>query len=145
MGSWPADLFFCCTYNHVPPNFLNISPNCAPLGFCSPLYSTPPFPSGNTTIVSVLPGPHLLVPRLLPGDLPLEHATYCPFCVTHRLASSRLASSRLASPHILYPELPVVAPVLQVLAAEQSSPSGVSWQPMPQSITRLLAAHPVNP
>lgn len=26
VGSWLADLFSCCTYNHVPPNFLNRNP-----------------------------------------------------------------------------------------------------------------------
>lgn len=43
VGSWLADLFSRCTYNHVPPNFLNTSPIVLLLASGSLLYRTPPF------------------------------------------------------------------------------------------------------
>lgn len=42
VGSWLADLFSRCTYNHVPPNFLNTSPIVLLLASGSLPYSTPP-------------------------------------------------------------------------------------------------------
>ncbi|KAH8770012.1 hypothetical protein F5883DRAFT_59921 [Diaporthe sp. PMI_573] len=112
-------------------------PHCAPLGFCSLPSSTPPFPLATPPLSPCFLGPIFLFPGLLPGVLPLEHATCCLSCTPHHVTT-------LASPNILYPDLPEVAPVQEGLAAARTSPVGVSWQPMLQSINRPLTAHPAN-
>lgn len=57
---------FVVQYVHVPPGFSNKTPLCPSWLLLASLQHSA-FPPGNTTIVSVLPGPNSLVPRLLPG------------------------------------------------------------------------------
>lgn len=110
VGSWLADLSCCCTYNHVPPNFLNKTPpSVCLLLLASARFSysklRPSLPATHHHCLRASWAPILLFPVSLPGTIPLEHATCCLFCTTHHLTT-------LASHQISYPELPVVAPPL---------------------------------
>lgn len=142
VGSWLADLFCCCTYNHVPPNFLNKTPIVYLFLLASARFSYSKLrlslPATHHHCLRASWAPIFLFTVSLPGAIPLDHATCCLFCTTHHLTT-------LASHHISYPELPVVAPVLGGLAAERASPTGVSWQPMSQGINRPVTAHPARP
>lgn len=97
VGSWLADLFCCCTYNHVPPDFLNKTPIVYLFLLASARFSYSKvrlsLPATHHHCLRASWAPIFLFPVSFPGAIPLEHATCCLFCTTHHLTT-------LASHHI---------------------------------------------
>lgn len=96
VGSWLADLFCCCTYNHVPPNFLNKTPIVYLFLLASARFSY-------SKLRLSLPATHHHCLRaswapifLLPGFLPRRHTTrsrdLLPFLYDPPPHHARLAS-----------------------------------------------------
>lgn len=123
MGSWLADLLLRGTINTFMclPILSNKTPLCPSWLLLASLQHSA-FPSGNTTFVSVLPGPHSLVPRLLPGRLTTPSRDLLPFLYGPPPHYARLVSRLISRP-----------------SGSRTSPAGLGSRP---NITdrRLLAA-----